>query len=318
MKRILIYIEQHHQQDGIDLLETVRQIYQEAPYETYALVLQGQCDTLKGIFDVIVDLREEGLQEHEMRAISDVTYQLHHSYHFDAILFPATSWGRLIAPRVAMMLDTGLVADVTDIAHGEHGLELIRPAYSGRIMASIQITGTGPMMLSVRPGVFSYTPHREATTQVRTPQDLRYRTGGLKETGRKEKHSEYDIRESNVLISGGGGVERYFHELRPLAELLGGHVSASRAIVDKGVADRNIQVGQSGKTVDPKLYIALGINGALQHIEGLRNVDYIISVNTNKYAPICSLSDIVVEGDAYTFIHRLIETIHKEKGYEGH
>ena len=318
MKRILIYIEQEYLHDGIDLLETARQIYRDEVYTTYALVLHGDTDALKGTFNVVIDLSGEQLQQYEMRAVCDVISQLQEIYFFDAILFSATSWGRIIAPRVAMTLDTGLVADVTAIDHGEHGLELIRPAYSGRIMASIQVTGDGPMMLSVRPGVFSYTPQEPVVTQIYVPRDLRFRTGGMKEISRKEKHSEYDIRESDVLISGGGGVERYFHELRPLADLLGGHVSASRAIVDKGVADRNIQVGQSGKTVNPRLYIALGINGALQHIEGLRNVEYIISVNTNTYAPICSISDIVVEGDAYTFIHRLIETIQKENDHEGH
>jgi len=98
-----------------------------------------------------------------------------------------------------------------------------------------------------------------------------------------------------------------------LATLLHGEVSASRAIVDKGIVSRAIQVGQSGKTVSPSLYIALGIHGAIQHIEGLKDVDFIISVNTNKNAPICSISDIVVEGDALTFIHRLVEKIERGK-----
>jgi electron transfer flavoprotein alpha subunit len=98
-----------------------------------------------------------------------------------------------------------------------------------------------------------------------------------------------------------------------LAETLGGTVSASRKLVDQGIAPRNIQVGQSGKIVSPKLYIALGINGAIQHVEGLRDIETIISVNTSAKAPICSLSDIVVEGDAKDFIEKLLLKIHNNQ-----
>ena len=319
MKRVLIYIENQHIKDDIDLLETARQIYVDEVYETFALMIHGEVSALDGKFDVIIDLTDKKILDYEVKTICDVISKLHDTYSFDALLFPASFRGRILAPRVAMTLDTGLVADVTDIAHRTHGLELIRPAYSGKIMASIQITGKGPVMLSVRPGVFEYTSTKRVQTKIVVPEGLVYSTGGgLREIERKEKKIEYDIRESNVLISGGGGVERYFNELIPLAKLLRGHISASRAIVDKGIATRSIQVGQSGKTVSPTLYIALGIYGALQHIEGLHNVDYIISVNTNKDAPICSLSDIVVEGDAYIFIQKLIEKIKKEKDHECH
>nr|MDA3941003.1 FAD-binding protein [Spirochaetia bacterium] len=112
-----------------------------------------------------------------------------------------------------------------------------------------------------------------------------------------------------VLISGGGGITGGIPQLYSLAEELNGKVSASRRIVDQGLAPRNIQVGHSGKTVSPRLYMALGINGAMQHVEGLRNVESIISVNTARNAPICSLSDIVVEGDAREFVESLTTRI---------
>jgi len=119
-----------------------------------------------------------------------------------------------------------------------------------------------------------------------------------------------------VLVSGGGGVIGQFHHLERLACKLGGQVSASRKIVDHGIAPRSIQVGQSGKRVSPKLYIALGINGAVQHVEGLKQVGSIISVNLDRNAPICSLSDIVVEGDAVTFIEKLVKMIDAHGGSE--
>jgi len=115
------------------------------------------------------------------------------------------------------------------------------------------------------------------------------------------------------LISGGGGVLEHFDRLQDLSEAMHAQVSASRRLVDSGVASRRIQVGQSGKTVSPRLYIALGIDGSLQHMEGLKNVEHLIAVNTNKDAPICSLADVVIAGDAVEFIDRLLERIERTK-----
>ncbi|MDA3846272.1 MAG: FAD-binding protein [Vallitaleaceae bacterium] len=139
------------------------------------------------------------------------------------------------------------------------------------------------------------------------------RKSSLKLLDTCKKVERYDITDSEVLISGGGGTIKDFGKLELLADALHGQVSASRKIIDQGIATRGIQVGQSGKTVNPKLYIALGINGAIQHIEGLKNVEHIISVNTNRDAPICSLSDLVVEGDAFEFIDKIVLKIKQNK-----
>ncbi len=233
---------------------------------------------------------------------------------FDCILVPATPFGRMIAPRIAMRLKTGLVADVTAISRNGDELKVIRPAYSGRIMAGIQYTGDGPVMMSIRQGVFQYDNRFEKTTRTENFTPSFVRDGKIRRLAVKHKEQIYDIRESNVLVSGGGGVSGDFHLLEQLARKLGGQVSASRKIVDRGIAPRSIQVGQSGRNVSPKLYIALGINGAIQHVEGLKQVENIIAVNINRDAPICSLSDIVVEGDAVTFIRKLVSQMEMQTG----
>jgi electron transfer flavoprotein alpha subunit len=312
MKRTLIYIEPESVQNAVDLLGTVRQIYRDEPYETFALVINGDSSSLSGKFNVILEVTDENISDFDQIAVADMLVHMHQKYGFSSILIQATQWGRMLAPRVAMMLDTGIVADVTEISHSDEGLELVRPAYSGRIMAGIKIKGDGPVMMTVRPGIFSYAATNSVMTRDIEAEKLTYRNGGIRQLQKKKKTIEYDISDSNILISGGGGISNDFEALEPLAQALGGQVSASRAIVDKGIVSRNFQVGQSGKTVSPGLYIALGINGAIQHVEGLKNVNYIISVNTNKDAPICSLSDIVVEGDAVTFIKELIKKIKME------
>ena len=123
---------------------------------------------------------------------------------------------------------------------------------------------------------------------------------------RAEEPASDDIRCSRILVSGGGGLAGSFDKLEPLAQALGAGVSASRKLVSLGIAPRRIQVGQSGKRVKCELYIAVGIYGAFQHIVGINDVKHIIVVNKNRLAPICSLADIVVVGDAVEFIEKLI------------
>lgn len=311
MKKVLIYVEPHFTHQAIDLLDVVGRLYNDEKCITYSLSIHGEESALHTMFDVLLTLNDPLLSSYATTSVSEIITQLHDTYSFDAILFLATEMGRLLAPSVAMRLHTGLVADVTQIAHSQGGIELIRPAYSGKIMAGIRITGNGPLMMSVRIGVFSYTHVHNKESKVVELKNLTYSYGSIKVKKTIKKKIPYDITESNVLISGGKGIESNMKELTSLASLLQGEVSASRAVVDKGIVSRAIQVGQSGKTVSPSLYIALGIHGAIQHIEGLKDVNYIISVNTNKNAPICSISDIVVVGDALTFIHKLVERIEK-------
>ena len=133
---------------------------------------------------------------------------------------------------------------------------------------------------------------------------------------RQEKPQRKDIRESEVLVSGGGGALDDFELLQELADRLHGAVSASRMAVDSGRADRVIQVGQSGRFVRPKLYIAEGIYGAIQHVAGMKQAEHVIAVNTDPLAPICSLADIVVEADAADFTRKLIRRIDQEERKE--
>jgi electron transfer flavoprotein alpha subunit len=321
LKRTLIFHDTEHLKNSIDLLAAADKIYGETPFESYGIVIDSPWKPLSGYFQHIITLSREVVEPHDQITICEIIEKLQKKYHFDSILVPATPFGRMIAPRLAKRLNTGIVADVTDIHWKDGRVEIIRPAYSGRIMAAIVTRGKGPVMMSVRPGVFNYTKKRDRETEV-----WEYTAPGrvkscLKCLEIKEKKISYDIRESEILISGGGGVEGNFSALQRLAAALKGEVSASKKIVEQGIASRSIQVGQSGKSVSPKLYIALGINGAIQHVEGLKNIESIISVNTDKNAPICTLSDMVVEGDAVEFIHKLTDRIeafrNEAKGEEG-
>ena len=312
MRKCLIYLDQDNYKNSIDLLGVARLIYGENDYESYGISVNHQCSQAKGLFDALIYVNEEKVFLHDTKILADIIEELHAVHGFDSILVPATHLGRMLAPRLAMRIGVGLVADVTEIAHRDGILEMVRPAFSGKIMAGIVKQGQGPIMMSVRQNVFAYQGEPDKSTLMIQYHPLKLRESGMKLIESKEKVQSFDIRDSQVLISGGGGMIKDFDKLQDLAHSLDGHVAASRKIIDKGIAPRSIQVGQSGRTVNPKLYIALGISGAIQHIEGLKNVETIISVNTNKNAPICSLSDLVVEGDAAEFVEKLTKKM-KEK-----
>lgn len=309
MNKSLIYFDEENFQNSIDLLEVVSQIYKDNEFETYAVGFNHDNEIVDGKFDYLINVQDERIKCYDILNITNCMEELNQIHDFDSILIPATHMGRMLAPRLAMRLRVGLVADVTSINHNDTEVEMVRPAFDGKILAGIVNRNCKPIMMSVRPNVFTYAETQRKKTQILNFQPGNVQESKIKllETWKKEKVK--DIRESDVLVSGGGGVIDDFEHIRLLADELNAMVSASRRIVDSGIATRSIQVGQSGKTVSPKLYIALGIYGSLQHIEGLKNVENIISVNTNKNAPICSLADIVVEGDAIEFVDKLVAKI---------
>lgn len=309
MKKCLIFLDSEQIQNSIELLEVARQMYPDEHWESYGVAINYSPVEAHGFFDFIIQVHAQNIKEYNVKEITSAISVIHKQYSFDVILIPATWCGRTLAPRLAVRLHTGLTADVTEIRHKKDTIEMVRPVFSNRLMAGIVNKSTGPIMMSVRQNVFKYSDKKDKQTKfVEFDYQSEVQTG-IRQISVCEKNQSYDIRESNILVSGGGGVGKDFYRLGALAEVLKGHVAASRKIVDKGIAPRSIQVGQSGKTVSPKLYIALGIYGAIQHVEGLKNVACIISVNTNINAPICSLSDIVVEGDALLFVDLLTERI---------
>lgn len=313
MNKSLIYLDNENIQNSIDLLEVVSQIYGTGKCETYAISFNQVGTIAEGKFDYIINVEDDRLKNYDTVNLTNCIEEVYKLHNFDSVIIPATYIGRMLAPRLAMRLNVGLVADVTAIGHVDGVIEMVRPAFSGKIMAGIVNRGYAPVMMSVRPNVFTYVSDTIKESTIIDFKPTKIQPSKIKLIEKKEKERSLDIRDSEVLVSGGGGINRNFKELNHLAEALNGQVSASRKIVDSGIASRNIQVGQSGKTVSPRLYFALGIHGSLHHIEGLKNVEYIISVNTNKNAPICSLADIVVEGDATEFTKKLIEKISKNK-----
>jgi electron transfer flavoprotein alpha subunit len=284
-------------------------MYGEKGFHSYALAAGGRFGEAGRLFDHVFRVKNGPLPNYDSMAIARCIATLHRIYHFDAIIFPATCCGRMIAPRAAMRLHAGLVAEVTGIRTDGDEIVMTRPSFNGRMVAMVVCRGTGPVMMSVPRRAFTIEEPVLKSADFLDVDVKDLQNPGLRLIERRKKSVTRDISESDILISGGGGVIRDFHLLERLAEALGGKVAASRKVVDMGKAPREVQVGHSGKIVKPRLYIALGISGSAPHVAGIRNAEYIISVNTNRQAPICSISDIVVEGDGRAFVEGLLERI---------
>lgn len=233
----------------------------------------------------------------------------------DIILIGATHQGRDIAPRIASSLHTGLTADCTGLDINEQGkLAATRPTFGGKLMATI-LCKTQPQMATVRPKVFKPAPENIVKNT-----EFIYFEPKIADIKRKVEYIEFtkslksainELDSAKIIVAGGRGMasEDGFKLLKEFANLLGGVVGASRDAVEMGLATSDMQIGQTGKTVTPKLYIACGISGAIQHIVGMSESDKIVVINTDKNAPIFEIADIGIVGDAFDIIPKLVEDL---------
>ena len=231
----------------------------------------------------------------------------------------ATFIGRDLGPRVAARLTTGLTADCTqlDVEVSNGDLLATRPAFGGNLMATIACPDHRPQMATVRPGVFAKIEEKNCEFVVEdvnvnlTSEDIRTKVVEIV----KEAKEIEDISEANFIVAGGRGLgsKENFDKLYELAEVVGGSVAASRGAIDKGWIERDYQVGQTGKTVRPNIYIACGISGAIQHLAGMSGSDCIVAINKDPEAPIFKAADYGIVGNLFDVLPTLTAEIKKLK-----
>lgn len=270
--------------------------------------------------DKVIVVEDPMLKEYVTEPYAKAVNSILEKNDAEIVLFGATSIGRDLAPRVSARVHTGLTADCTKLEIDEESklLFMTRPAFGGNIMATIVCQDFRPQMATVRPGVMKAIP--ADTTRTGEIEDFKvtFEAADMNIKIReivKSKHKSVDITEAKRVISGGRGVgaAAKFGSLQDLAEELGGEVASSRACVDAGWVNKERQVGQTGKTVRPELYLAFGISGAIQHVAGMEGAEYIIAVNNNDTAPIFDVVDLGIVGDANVIIPKLTEAIKKAK-----
>jgi electron transfer flavoprotein alpha subunit len=239
----------------------------------------------------------------------------------EIILAGATYLGRAFIPQVAAALKTGLTADCTAFAidPDKRLLQQTRPAFGGNIMATIITPRTYPQMATARPGVFKRRDPEAYPTGEIIPVDLELpqvkpRSRFVKTV--EEIKERVPLAEAEVIVAGGRGLKdaKNFRLLEDLADALGGAVGATRAAVDAGWISYAHQIGQTGKTVSPRLFFAVGISGASQHLVGMQSSDFIVAINKDPEAPIFQVADVGLVGDLFDIVPALIQEIRKDRG----
>jgi electron transfer flavoprotein alpha subunit len=268
--------------------------------------------------EIVRVAESDSLATYNPEVYATVVAEIARSGNYDAVLFPATALCKDLAPRVAALLDTALASDITQLEVDEGELVAVRPVYGGKAFARIKFQ-CSPAVMSLRPNVFGVVESSaKGVVEVVTP--------SIEDSGRSRvmefqasRSGSVDVSEASIVVSGGRGMKGAEHWvlLEALRDALGPDTAlgASRAVVDAGWRPHGEQVGQTGKTVAPKLYFAIGISGAIQHLAGMRTAQTIVAVNKDADAPIFGVADYGIVGDVFEVLPRLTQEIsdsHKE------
>ncbi|MBL7574735.1 electron transfer flavoprotein alpha subunit apoprotein [Peptoniphilus asaccharolyticus DSM 20463] len=326
-KDVYVFIEQRDnkiQKVGIELLGKARELADALGQEVVGILLGESIKSETPVLfkhgaDKVITVEDPMLKEYVTEPYAKAIFEVIKENSPEIVLYGATSIGRDLAPRLAARIHTGLTADCTklDIDEETKNLLMTRPAFGGNIMATIICEDFRPQMATVRPGVMQSVTVDNPKSEV-IEKKVEFTDADMNVTIREIKKSESkkkDITEANILVSGGRGLggPEGFDELDKLAKELDAEISSSRAAVDAGWIAKDRQVGQTGKTVRPELYFAMGISGAIQHLAGMEDSDLIIAVNKTEDAPIFDVADLGVVGDINAIVPKLVDIIKKEK-----
>jgi electron transfer flavoprotein alpha subunit len=274
--------------------------------------------------DRVIVVDDPELKDYRTEPYAHAVASVINEFKPEIMLVGATAIGRDLAPRVSARVKTGLTADCTQLEIGDfqdkpNQLLMTRPAFGGNTIATIACPDNRPQMATVRPGVMQKLEKVEG----RTAEVIEFNPGFVPDNKYveilevvKSVTDTVDIMDAKILVSGGRGVgsPENFKLLDDLAEAIGGTVSCSRAVVDAGWKPKDLQVGQTGKTVRPKVYFAIGISGAIQHLAGMEESDLIIAINKDETAPIFDVADYGIVGDLNKIVPILTEQLKAATG----
>jgi len=255
---------------------------------------------------------DPALADYTTDAYTNVLVEFIQSSDPAVIITGASAQGKDLAGRLAARLDAGVAMDCVEIKLDNGDLTYTRPMFGGKIVANVAIEGS-PQIVAIRPNVMSITENsKECSIEKPAVQvgDVRTKVVEMKmETGDK-----VELTEADIIVSGGRGTGGDYAAIEALANELGAAVGASRSAVDEGWRPHSDQVGQTGKTVSPNLYVACGISGAIQHLAGMSTSKYIVAINKDAEAPIFSKADLGIAGDLFEIVPAFTEEVKKLKG----
>jgi electron transfer flavoprotein alpha subunit len=321
--KILVYIEQREnkiKKASLESLSVAKEISDKLNAEVIALVIGGNiassaADLANYGAAKTITVQDPKLEKYSSSAYSKVVVETVKKESADLVFLSATSLGKDLSPRIAAKLEAGLCSDCTTITVEGDEIIATRPVYAGKALIEVK-TKSKIKVYSLRPNVFPAkeiggTGSVEEFKPELVEQDFIAFVKEIALTSGKK-----DVAEADIIVTGGRGLKapEHFNLIEELADLLGAAVGATRSVVDAGWRPHSEQVGQTGKTVSPTLYIACGVSGAIQHLAGMSSSKYIVAVNKDKDAPIFQYADYGIVGDVFEILPELIKEL---KAYLG-
>lgn len=319
MTKILAFIEQRDGQikkSSFEVAKTAFDLSQKLNATVEALCLGyevNNIDAVGGFGISKINFLKNPLLQKYSSAYTDLAFDFINQNNFDIILFSATSLGKDLSPKVAAKLNCGLAVDCVNLDIVENNIIATRPIFAGKALLDVKLNSEKKIFV-LRPNVFSAGVPSENKAEVNII-NVEVSDPKVKVAEVTKSEGKLDVAEADIIVSGGRGMKgpENFKMIEELAQLLGAAVGASRAVVDAGWRPHSEQVGQTGKTVSPTLYIALGISGAIQHLAGMRSSKYIVAINKDKDAPIFQAADYGIVADVFEILPSLIDEIKKLK-----
>lgn len=321
-KKILAILEQRDgkiKKSSFETLAVAQHFASSLGMTVDAVVISDKIENASDVFSYcncnLVHFTHADLQLYSSSAYKKIVVEYASQQGCEIVLLSNTSLGKDLAPRIAIGLHAGLVSDCIALNLNEKEIIATRPVYAGKALQEVKLNSE-VKMFSLRPNVFKAVQLENKAEVVKISTvavenlDLSNRVIEI-----KRSEGKIDVAEADIIVSGGRGVKgpEHFVLIEQLAEQLGAAVGASRAVVDAGWRLHEDQVGQTGKTVSPSLYIACGISGAIQHLAGMSSSKYIVAINKDKDAPIFTVADYGIAGDLFEILPVLTEEIKKLK-----
>jgi electron transfer flavoprotein alpha subunit len=321
MSKVLIFVEQRDgriKRASFENISAALKIACELNLEYDVLTIGNEIGNINDVskygISKIFHYKNSELGNYSTSAYSEIISNFAKEASADYLFFANTSLGKDLAPHVAANIEAGIIMDAVSLKIEGDEIIAARPIYAGKALIDVKLTSE-KKVYTLRPNVFKTLPNGNGqepeimVNEVSSP-NLKNRVVEIKKSGGK-----LDVAEADIIVSGGRGLKgpENFHLVEELAQALGGAVGASRAVVDAGWRPHREQVGQTGKTVSPSLYVACGISGAIQHLAGMSSSKYIVAINKDKEAPIFSIADYGIAGDVFEILPALTEEIKKIK-----
>jgi electron transfer flavoprotein alpha subunit len=319
--KILAFAEQRNGQfkkTAFEVVKAAKTIADQLQGEVVALVIGNNIASIAahlggyGAAKAVV-VEDARLELYSTTAYAKIIAEIAKQESAEIVMLPASALGRDVSPRVAVKLNAGLATDCTALKFENGTITASRPVYAGKGITEVTVK-TGTKIFTLRPNVFTAgEPNGVAAAVEQRKVDLRETDFSAVVKEVRQSSGKKDVSEANIIVSGGRGLKaaENFKMIEELAESLNAAVGASRAVVDAGWRPHDEQVGQTGKTVSPSLYVAVAISGAVQHLAGMSSSKYIVAINKDKDAPIFSVADYGIVGDAFEVVPALTAEIKK-------